>query len=213
MPIFHSLDYIPKTEEEDIVFTLAMVIVHIFHIVYIFSHCSHYEISQSNGMLILSFIYQFYCTVLIFSQPPLLCKRRQRTRWEWAMLAPSMLSTRKLQVGIYLFQLFWIYTFFWITHLLFFQITTWIMTTMVTSTMWTIHVMTKSKVMSQEIHVMTIADDSKWQCKNNCKISKWKSKWNNIVTRESDNMVRIKYAKWSTIAVWCMHLCCSFPNI
>ena len=35
MPIFHSLDYIPKTEEEDIVFTLAMVIVHIFHIVYI----------------------------------------------------------------------------------------------------------------------------------------------------------------------------------
>ena len=29
-PLIYSLDYIPKTEEEDIVFTLAMVIVEIF---------------------------------------------------------------------------------------------------------------------------------------------------------------------------------------
>ena len=29
--ILFSLDYIPKTEEEDIVFTLAMVIIHIIH--------------------------------------------------------------------------------------------------------------------------------------------------------------------------------------
>ena len=29
-PLIYSLDYIPKTEEEDIVFTLAMVIIEIF---------------------------------------------------------------------------------------------------------------------------------------------------------------------------------------
>ena len=39
-PLIYSLDYIPKTEEEDIVFTLAMVIIKIFmlksqdHLVY-----------------------------------------------------------------------------------------------------------------------------------------------------------------------------------
>ena len=35
-PLIYSLDYIPKTEEEDIVFTLAMVIIGIDHVFKIF---------------------------------------------------------------------------------------------------------------------------------------------------------------------------------
>ena len=47
--ILCSLDYIPKTEEEDIVFTLAMVIVHIVHIIQT-RHLIHQGLSLSFSL-------------------------------------------------------------------------------------------------------------------------------------------------------------------